>query len=179
MTTLFARIYLVAQKSELCYSPVGTTRTLLCSKPFPAPHTASFRSTRPKMRASINPTLVYMNSLFLQIHQTARASFDMQTVIFILVTSSNKCPQDGIYSVAETTIGSSRRAVFDATPRPLKTTLGLCAVTWLRNASWSAPGDLRRSCSSSQPSTWIKINSRERSLEKHATSILDVISTNA
>ena len=129
LTTSFVRIYLVAQKSELCCSPVGTTRTLLCSKLFPAPHIVSFPSTRPKMKVSINPTLAYMNSLFLQIHPTARASFDTQTVTFILETSSNKCPQGGIYSVAETTIGSSQRAVFDAIPRPLKTTLALCAVT--------------------------------------------------
>ena len=127
--TSFVRIYLVAQKSELCYSPVGTTRTLLCSKLFPAPHIVSFRSTHPKMKVSINPTLAYTNSLFLQIHRTARASFVTQMVTFIPETSSNKCPQDGIYSVAGMTIGSSQRAVFDATLRPLKTTLALCAVT--------------------------------------------------
>ena len=129
MTSSFARIYSVVQKSELCYSPVSTTRTPLCSKLFPAPRIVSFRSTPLKMKASINPTLVYMNSLFLPIHRTARASFVKQTVTFILETSSKKCLQDGIYSVAEMTIGSSQRAVFDATPRPLKTTLGLCAVT--------------------------------------------------
>ena len=129
MTTSFVRIYLVAQKSELCYSPADTTGTLLCSKLFPAPRIDSFRSTPPKMKAFINPTLAYMNLLFLRIRRTARASFDTQTVTFILETSSKKCPQDGIYSVAEMTIGSSQRAVFDATPRPLKTTLALCAVT--------------------------------------------------
>ena len=127
--TSFVRIYLVAQKSELCYSPAGTTRTLLCSKLFPALRIVLFRSTPLKMKASINPTLAYMNSLFLQNHRTAQASFVTQTVTSILVISSKKCLQDGIYSVVETTIGSSQRAVSDATPRPSKTTLGLCAVT--------------------------------------------------
>ena len=42
----FVRIYLVAQKSEACYSPVGTTKTLPYSKLFPAPHISSSRSTR-------------------------------------------------------------------------------------------------------------------------------------
>jgi hypothetical protein len=44
MMSSFARIYLVVQKSELCYSSVGTTRTPLCSKLFPAPRIVSFRS---------------------------------------------------------------------------------------------------------------------------------------
>ena len=125
----FVRIYLVAQKSERCYSPVGTTKTLPYSKPFPAPHTGSSQSTRPKRKVSTNPMLGYMNSLFLPIHRTAPAFFDTRTAIFIPVTSSNKCPRGGIYSVAETMIGSNQRAVFDATPGPLKITLTLCVVT--------------------------------------------------
>jgi len=180
MTISSLRICLVAQKSGRCYSPVGMTETLPCSKLFLAPHIASFRLTRLRGKLSTNPTLVYMNSLFLPIHQTAPAPpFDTQMVTSILETSSSKCSRDGTYSVAETMTGSNQRPVCDATPSRLKTTLALCAVACSLSVSWSARADPHPLCSLSQPSTWITINSRKRSLEKHATSILDVISTSA
>jgi hypothetical protein len=108
---------------------VGTIGTLLFSNLFPAPLIDSFRSTQLKRKVFINPTLAYMNSLFLLIHRTAPVSFDTQMVTFILEISSARCLQDGTYSVAEMTIGSSQRAVFGAIQKPLKTTLALCAAT--------------------------------------------------
>jgi len=147
----FVRIYLAAQKSERCYSPVGTTKTLLCPTSSRELHIDSFRSTRQKRKVSTNPTLSYRRRYSCWFTGLSRRPRHADGN-FILETSSNKYLQDGTYSVVEMTIGSNQRPVFDATPRLLKTTLALCAVTWSPNASWSARAVPRLSCSSSQPS---------------------------
>src|ERR1700678_3037840 len=101
-----ARICSVAQKSERCCSLVGATGTRLFSSLCLAPHTVSSRLIRLTRKASTNPTLPYMNLLFLPTHQTVpMLPFDRQTATFTRETSSKRKYRDGKFSVPETLFG--------------------------------------------------------------------------
>ena len=129
------RISLVALRWVRCSSLASMRKILPCSVPFPVHHTAS-TPLSPSKKVFTSPTQPCTSSSSFPTHPTAPAPIcAKQTVISILAICSSKsylvggCPADVM------TTGSSQRPVFDAIPKPLKTTHAQCAQVSLRSAS--------------------------------------------